>query len=143
MGSRTNRLYEFGPFRLDMNERVLLRDGQIAPLTPKAFDTLVVLVENNGHVLEKEELLKAVWPDTFVEEATLAQNIFTLRKVLGKEPSYIETIPKRGYRFTANVLTHDGQPAASLNGNGAHAASPPAAPEPAARPSEFTRYRNL
>jgi Tol biopolymer transport system component/DNA-binding winged helix-turn-helix (wHTH) protein len=143
MVSRANRLYEFGPFRLDMNERVLLRDGQIAPLTPKAFDTLVVLVENNGHVLEKEELLKAVWPDTFVEEATLAQNIFTLRKVLGKEPSYIETIPKRGYRFTANVLTHDGQSSASPNGAGAHAASPVAAPEPAARPSEFLRYRNL
>ena len=148
MVSRANRLYEFGPFRLDMNERVLLRDGQVAPLTPKAFDTLVVLVQNNGHVLEKEELLKAVWPDTFVEEATLAQNIFTLRKVLGKEPSYIETIPKRGYRFTANVLTHDTQPAASPshNGaqtNGANAASPPAESEPAARPSEFIHYRNL
>jgi Tol biopolymer transport system component/DNA-binding winged helix-turn-helix (wHTH) protein len=103
MVSRVNRLYEFGPFRLDTAERVLLRDEQTVPLTPKAFDTLVVLVQNNGHVLEKEELLKAVWPDTFVEEATLAQNIFTLRKALGKEPPYIETVPKRGYRFTANV----------------------------------------
>src|SRR5437868_12940273 len=103
MVSRVNRLYEFGPFRLDIDERVLLRDEQTVPLTPKAFDTLVVLIQNNGHVLEKEEMLKAVWPDTFVEEATLAQNIFTLRKALGKEPQYIETIPKHGYRFTANV----------------------------------------
>jgi Tol biopolymer transport system component/DNA-binding winged helix-turn-helix (wHTH) protein len=103
MVSRVNKLYEFGPFRLDVDERVLLRDGQMVPLTPKAFDTLVVLIQNNGHVLEKEELLKAVWPDTFVEEATLAQNIFTLRKALGKQPQYIETLPKRGYRFTAEV----------------------------------------
>src|SRR6185369_5644692 len=103
MVSRVNKLYEFGPFRLDVDERVLLRDGQMVPLTPKAFDTLVVLIQNNGHVLEKEELLKTVWPDTFVEEATLAQNIFTLRKALGKEPPYIETIPKRGYRFAASV----------------------------------------
>lgn len=103
MVSRVNKLYEFGPFRLDIDERVLLRDGQMVPLTPKAFDTLIVLIQNNGHALEKEELLKAVWPDTFVEEATLAQNIFTLRKALGKEPQYIETLPKRGYRFTADV----------------------------------------
>jgi Tol biopolymer transport system component/DNA-binding winged helix-turn-helix (wHTH) protein len=125
-----------------MNQRVLLRDGQIAPLTPKAFDTLVVLVQNNGHVLEKEELLKAVWPDTFVEEATLAQNIFTLRKVLGKEPPYIETIPKRGYRFTANVLTHDTEPAVSPTNNGARAAAMPTQPEPAARPGDSAQHRN-
>ena len=112
MVSRVNRLYEFGPFRLDVDERVLLRDEQTVPLTPKAFDTLVVLIQNNGHVLEKEELLKAVWPDTFVEEATLAQNIFTLRKALGKEPQYIETIPKRGYRFTAQVREISGERAA-------------------------------
>jgi Tol biopolymer transport system component/DNA-binding winged helix-turn-helix (wHTH) protein len=112
MVSRVNRLYEFGPFRLDIDERVLLRDEQMVPLTPKAFDTLIVLVQNNGHVLEKEELLKAVWPDTFVEEATLAQNVFTLRKALGKEPQYIETIPKRGYRFTANVREIIGERAA-------------------------------
>jgi len=117
MVSRVNKLYEFGPFRLDVDERVLLRDEQMVPLTPKAFDTLVVLIQNHGHVLEKEELLKAVWPDTFVEEATLAQNIFTLRKALGKEPQYIETLPKRGYRFTANV-----REIASPRGNGTSAA---------------------
>jgi Tol biopolymer transport system component/DNA-binding winged helix-turn-helix (wHTH) protein len=107
MASQIKQLYEFGPFRLDTGERVLLRAGALVPLTPKALDTLIALVRNGGHVLEKEELLKAVWPDTFVEEATLAQNVFTLRKALGNGQGdgqrYIETIPRRGYRFIAPV----------------------------------------
>lgn len=93
--------YSFGPFLLDTRERVLLRDGEIVPLTAKVFETLVVLVENNGHALEKEELIKTLWPDTFVEEGNLTQNVSRLRKVLGED--YIETLPRRGYRFTADV----------------------------------------
>jgi len=99
-------LFEFGPFRLDAGERRLLQNGRPIPLTPKAFQTLLVLVQNQGRVVEKEELLRKVWPDTFVEEATLAQNVFTLRKQLGDDRSeavYIETVPKRGYRFVAPV----------------------------------------
>jgi DNA-binding winged helix-turn-helix (wHTH) protein/TolB-like protein/Flp pilus assembly protein TadD len=103
--------YEFGPFRLDANERLLVRDGEVVPLTPKAVDLLVVLAENNGHVISKSELMKLVWPDSFVEEANLSHNIFILRKALGEEKSgvkYIETIPRRGYRFVASVTeTHE------------------------------------
>jgi len=98
--------YEFGPFRLETEERVLLREGELVPLTPKAFGTLLVLVERRGHIVDKDELLKRVWPDTFVEDSTLAKNIWTLRKVFGlreAEQSYIETIPRRGYRFVAPV----------------------------------------
>lgn len=97
--------YAFGPFLLDTRERVLLRDGEVVPLTAKVFETLCVLVENNGHALEKEELIKTLWPDTFVEEGNLTQNVSRLRKVLGEEggQQYIETLPRRGYRFTAEV----------------------------------------
>jgi Tol biopolymer transport system component/DNA-binding winged helix-turn-helix (wHTH) protein len=99
-------IYEFGPFRLDAAEHLLLRDGEAVPLTPKAFDLLLALVERHGHLLEKDELLKKVWPDTFVEEANLASNISQLRKALGDGENgerYIETAPKRGYRFVAGV----------------------------------------
>ena len=106
MGREARRLYEFGPFRLDGDERLLLRGGLAIPLTPKVFDTLVVLVENSGHVLSKEELIQKVWPDSFVEENNLAQNISILRKALGETAAglkFIETVPKRGYRFVAEV----------------------------------------
>ena len=106
MPLQEQRLYEFGPFQLDPAERRLLQDGKPVPLTPKAFQTLLVLVENQSRVVDKEDLLKKVWPDTYVEEATLAQNVFTLRKQLGDDRSeavYIETVPKRGYRFVAPV----------------------------------------
>ena len=99
-------LYEFDNFRMDVAERSLLRNGTPVQLTPKAFDTLLVLVMRSGHLVQKDELLKEVWPDTFVEEATLAQNISTLRKVLGQDGDghqYIETVPKRGYRFISSV----------------------------------------
>jgi TolB-like protein/DNA-binding winged helix-turn-helix (wHTH) protein/Tfp pilus assembly protein PilF len=98
--------YAFGPFRLDVKDLVLKRDGVEIPLTRKAVETLLVLVENAGHVMGKEALLDRVWPGTFVNEATLAQNILTLRKALGKQASgedYIGTVPKRGYRFEARV----------------------------------------
>jgi DNA-binding winged helix-turn-helix (wHTH) protein/TolB-like protein len=100
--SETRCLYEFGEFTLKPDERLLLRNDQPVSLTPKAFDTLLVLVENSGHVLTKEELLQQVWPHSTVEETTLAQNVSTLRKALGKQ--FIQTIPKRGYRFTADVI---------------------------------------
>jgi DNA-binding winged helix-turn-helix (wHTH) protein/tetratricopeptide (TPR) repeat protein len=106
MSDKAKRFFEFGPFRLDAEERVLLRDGEPVQLTQKAFETLYVLVEKSGRVLEKDELMRRIWPDSFVEEATLAQNIFTLRKVLGETPDknrYIETVPRRGYRFVAQV----------------------------------------
>ena len=92
--------YQFGPFRISGGERVLRRDGQVVPLTPKCVDTLLVLAEHGGRVVEKEALIRAVWPDTFVEDGNLSQNIFTLRKTLGEAPGggrYIQTIPKRGY----------------------------------------------
>src|SRR5215212_6664776 len=87
--------YEFGPFRLDPVERVLTRDGIPVPLAPKVTETLLVLVERGGHLVTKEELLAKVWPDTFVDESNLSQNVFRLRRVLGNE-GYIETVPRRG-----------------------------------------------
>lgn len=98
------RFYLFGLFRIDVTERVLLGENGSIPLTPKAFDTLFVLVQNSGHVLTTEELMTQVWPDSFVEENNLAQNISALRKVLGAGGGkLIETVPKRGYRFAADV----------------------------------------
>jgi DNA-binding winged helix-turn-helix (wHTH) protein/TolB-like protein/Flp pilus assembly protein TadD len=94
--------YEFGPFRVEVEERLLFRGEERVSLPPKVVDTLFVLIENRGRLLEKGVLLDAVWPDTFVEESSLAQNISLLRKALGDD-AYIETLPKRGYRFTADV----------------------------------------
>jgi eukaryotic-like serine/threonine-protein kinase len=106
MRKQTKQLYEFGPFRLDVEERLLMRDGRMAPLPPKVFDTLLVLVENSGRVVSKDELMQSLWPDTFVEESNLTQNISQLRRALSDGTTgakYIETIPKRGYRFVADV----------------------------------------
>src|SRR5678815_530267 len=105
-----NHLYEFGPFVLDARSRILFRDGATVHLPPKAFDTLLVLVQHGVQVVDKEHLLKEVWPDTFVEEGSLSRNIHELRKALGddtSQPSYIETIPKRGYRFLAPLKVSD------------------------------------
>jgi DNA-binding winged helix-turn-helix (wHTH) protein/TolB-like protein len=94
--------HRFGPFRFVVAERVLYRDGQPVALMPKAIDTLAVLLERGGQVVEKAELMKLVWPDCVVEEIGLARNISLLRKALGDEgETYIETVPKRGYRFRA------------------------------------------
>ena len=104
---------EFGPFRLIPAERQLLSDGRAVTLPPKVYDTLLLLVENAGHLLEKEELMKQLWPDSFVEESNLTQNIFSLRKALGQGeegPLYIETVPRRGYRFAAQVRRIDVHP---------------------------------
>ena len=99
----TPQIYEFGPFRLEPSERKLLRGNEIVALTPKAFDTLVFLVRNSGHLIEKDELLRRLWPDSFVEEGSLSNNIFMLRKALGEDPPFIETVPRRGYRFVGAV----------------------------------------
>ena len=109
MGRQGRPSYDFGPFRLDLSEHTLLRDGHPVPLTPKIFDVLRVLVQNGGHLVEKERLLKEVWPDSFVEEGTLNRSVSVLRKALGERPSeqkYIETMPKRGYRFVAPVTEY-------------------------------------
>jgi TolB-like protein/DNA-binding winged helix-turn-helix (wHTH) protein len=97
--------YEFGEFRLDANEKVLRRGDSIADVTPKAVEILLVLVENAGSIVSKEEIFRQVWTDSFVEEANLSHHIFRLRKVLGEddEHKFIETIPKRGYRFVAEI----------------------------------------
>lgn len=99
-------VYEFGPFRLDTGEQRLLRDGQPVPLFHKAYETLLVLIEHECQTVSKQQLFDRVWPETFVGEATLAQNISTIRRALGKGDEgrqYIETIPRRGYRFAARV----------------------------------------
>jgi len=97
--------YDFDSFRIDAKQRLLFRDGKVVALTPKAYDTLLVLVQNSGQVVEKDNLLATVWRDSFVEAQTVAQNIFTLRKILGgsERHQYIQTVPTRGYRFLANV----------------------------------------
>lgn len=105
MPLQTNRVYEFGPFRLDTAERLLLRDGEPVPLTPKVFDTLVALVQRAGQLVGKEELMGEVWANSYVEESNLTQNVFVLRKVLSDREGrpFIETVSKRGYRFVATV----------------------------------------
>ena len=140
MGQQDNLNYEFGRFRLNVAERILLREGDIVPLTPKVFDILLTLVENSGQVVSKDDLMKRVWPNTFVEEGNLTQNISLLRKALGETPGgvqFIETVPRRGYRFVAEI---NHAPAGS---NGISVAAAPVvtteAPAPAA--AVVPRYR--
>jgi DNA-binding winged helix-turn-helix (wHTH) protein/Tol biopolymer transport system component len=106
MAEQFQTVYEFPPFRLEPARRRLLRDAESIPLTPKAFDTLVLLVRHRDRVVDKEEALKALWPDAHVEESSLAQNVFAVRKALGDTPEgsqFVSTIPRRGYRFIATV----------------------------------------
>jgi TolB-like protein/DNA-binding winged helix-turn-helix (wHTH) protein/Tfp pilus assembly protein PilF len=125
MSLAEKEIYRFGHFTLDPTERVLSCEGTPVSLTPKAFDTLLCLVRNHGHVLTKDELLKQVWPDTFVEEVNLAVNISVIRKALGENPQdchYIATVPGRGYRFVAEVcnsVVHSG------NGSLVETSAPP------------------
>jgi DNA-binding winged helix-turn-helix (wHTH) protein/predicted ATPase len=98
----------FGPYQLDRDQRLLFRGGEIIPLAPRVYDTLLALVESGGRVADKEDLLKRVWHDSFVEEGSLTRNVSTLRKILGEGPrdhKYIITVPKRGYRFAATLTT--------------------------------------
>ena len=106
MPHNNNLNYEFGPYRFDLSKRELKRAGETVTLSRKATEILILLLANAGHVVEKEELLREVWPNTFVEEANLAQHVFTLRRALGDEravPRYIETVTRRGYRFLGTV----------------------------------------
>jgi serine/threonine-protein kinase len=99
--------FDFGDYRLDAGKRLLLKHGKTVPLLPKAFDLLLVLIRGRDRVMSKDEVMKAVWPDTFVEEANLAQNISVIRKALGDDPRerrFIVTVPGRGYRFAADVV---------------------------------------
>jgi eukaryotic-like serine/threonine-protein kinase len=103
---KAKQLYEFGPFRVDLEKELLFRDDETIPLAPKAFQVLLVLISRKKEVVTKDDLLKTVWPDTFVEEANLSRNIFLLRKALGEGPQdhqYIVTAPGRGYRFAEDV----------------------------------------
>src|ERR1700751_6056843 len=102
------RYFDFGLFRVDAGRRLLLRRGEPVPLTPKAFEILLILIQNWNRVIEKDELMKLVWPDTAVEENNLTRNISSLRKALEERPNehrYIVTIPGRGYQFAADVPT--------------------------------------
>src|SRR5580704_18337451 len=123
---QTKHFYAFGRFRLDPEKRVLVRDGTPVSLAPKAAEALLILVENAGHLVDKDDLMKRVWPDAFVEEGNLNKNIFFLRKILGEWDGgrdYIETIPKRGFRFVApvNEVTHaEGGPHSQASTGGAN-----------------------
>src|SRR5215203_3566379 len=106
MQEQNHYVYEFGPFQLDATRRLLLKKGEPVKLFPKEFDTLLVLVESNGELLEKDDLMNRVWQDTIVEDSNLTTNISHLRKVLGESRNrhdYIVTVPGRGYRFVAGV----------------------------------------
>lgn len=117
MDEKVDLVYEFGGFRLHLTQRTLVRNGELVALTPKGIDLLILLVQSRGQLLEKDELMNALWPGTFVEEGNLSQNIFILRRLLGDDRngnSFIQTVPRKGYRFVASVAEAD---AAAL-GNG-------------------------
>jgi DNA-binding winged helix-turn-helix (wHTH) protein/predicted ATPase len=108
MAPHSSQSLKFGPYRLDRDQRLLFRGSEIIPLAPRLYDTLLALVESGSRVADKENLLRRVWQDAFVEEGSLARNVSTLRKILGEGPrdhKYIVTVPKRGYRFAATLTT--------------------------------------
>jgi len=119
--SRPQRTYEFGPFVLDTLQHSLFKEGKPVALTPKTYDTLLLLVENHGRMLLKEELMKALWPDSFVEESNLTQQVSMIRRALGEsasDPRYIVTVPGRGYRFTGEVkISADSEDRLGTNGS--------------------------
>jgi len=130
MSGEERHCYRFGAFDLDIRERQLLRDDVPVSLPPKAFDVLALLVDRSGHLIEKDDLMRIVWPDSFVEEANVARVIHKLRRTLGDDHNgnkFIETVPKKGYRFVAEVEDLDEnlepeQPIHLLHGTGeAHA----------------------
>jgi DNA-binding winged helix-turn-helix (wHTH) protein len=117
MTMESKRFSDFGPFRVDRQKRLLMQDSNPLPLPPKALDVLIFLIDNRGRAIEKAEFMRAVWPDSFVEEGNLSQNIFLLRKTLGDGQDgqrYILTVPGVGYRFVPGVTEHDGQPSEQL-----------------------------
>jgi DNA-binding winged helix-turn-helix (wHTH) protein/Tol biopolymer transport system component len=145
MDAQAKLLYQFGSFQLDADERVLRREGSPVALPPKAFDVLLVLVSQHGHIVEKEALLKAAWPDAFVEEGNLPVNVSLLRKALGDDRQngnrYIETVPRRGYRFVADVVQIERE--ATGRAKGANSALPvadtPSLEAPALVPARLAR----
>jgi DNA-binding winged helix-turn-helix (wHTH) protein/pimeloyl-ACP methyl ester carboxylesterase/class 3 adenylate cyclase len=121
-------VYAFGPFRVDPAERLLLRDNEVIPLRPKAFDALLVLCQNSQHLVSKDQLMARLWPGTFVDENNLSQNMSFVRKALGSKPdgsAYVETVAGHGYRFASAV---------SIRSNGAMAAEPSGQAPPASDP---------
>lgn len=151
MSGEVKPSYEFGPFRLDVSEHALLRHGRPVPLTPKVLAVLRVLVQNSGHLVEKDVLLKEVWPDNFVEEGALNRSVSVLRKALGetREQKYIETVPTRGYRFVAPVTTVCVAASSTLAQRDESSAEETAAkftltaPPPNAGPTAVTRHMTL
>src|SRR3954447_16993247 len=127
--NRPRVVYEFGRFRLDREAHLLLADAEIVALEPKAVEVLLILVEKRGELVPRRDLMSAVWPDTFVEESNLSSNISILRRQLGVTPEggdYIQTLPKRGYRFAAAVTQVQNQPPSLLRGQEAGSGSAPA-----------------
>src|SRR5262245_19991249 len=146
MSHQPDHIYEFGPFCLDVAERMLMRAGEAIPLQPKAFDLLHVLVQHQGHLLEKDELLKVVWPDTIVEEVNLANNISVLRKALGEGGNgqrFIETVPRRGYRFVAGVRQIERAPVEEESAIVTPVAEPLSLTTPTAAPERSGQWRRL
>ena len=139
MGNATGALYEFGPYRLDSLRRLLIREGRHLAIPPKTFDLLLLLVEGRGRVFTKKELMNALWPDTFVEEANLSFQISALRKVLGETGTdWIETLPRYGYRFSRDVVEIE---ANGPSDSGFRTASQP--PTPAeVRPHPAEKFEN-
>jgi len=135
----------FDPYRIDLGQRLLFRGSEVVPLEPKAFDTLLALAEANGRLVTKEELLRLVWPDTFVEEGSVARNVSTLRRVLGGRDGstvYIETIAKRGYRFVVPVRRSDVSSGPSLRADVAQPGRYDFSPHPdSARLARNLRHR--
>lgn len=135
MSKPGKHILAFDEYQIDVAERVLKRGGELVPLTQKSFEILLLLVERQGSIVSKEELLETIWPDTFVEESNLAQNIYTLRKALGPRPegadgeSYIATVPRRGYRFAAPVQELIQEPKAAVS-----TPAPPIAPTESSPP---------
>jgi DNA-binding winged helix-turn-helix (wHTH) protein len=138
-------VYEFGDFRLDTRDSTIESAGHSLSIAPKALDLLIVLVENCGRIVDKQELMKKIWPDTFVEDNNLAFNISVLRKLFGESgasPRYIETIPKRGYRFIADVVRVPDE-LSVMNGSPAPVASPAYVAEPPPAPARSAQWRIL
>jgi DNA-binding winged helix-turn-helix (wHTH) protein/TolB-like protein/Tfp pilus assembly protein PilF len=144
MTDETSALYEFGRFRVKADERVLRRGDELVSLTPKAFDILLTLLENAGRIVNKNDLMKKVWPNTFVEEGNLTQNVSLLRKALGESatgPQFIETVPRRGYRFVAPVNRETGA-GNEMSFEAAQVPQVPSGETSQAEPSEPERSRS-
>lgn len=144
MDDQQRHIYEFGDFRLDASRRLLTgRDGRVVPLTPKPFDTLLYLVQHSGTVLDKDELMGAVWPDTVVEENNLSQSISALRRALGEKPGqhhYVVTVPGRGFRFVAAVsMSREDDSRNKPEAASGSAASPTVAAAQTASPTRASR----